>query len=289
MAALLLLEESETSSDDIIITRTTKKPRKRRKDVKNTSECVIIGSTTNKRKKRATGNNDCKISHVSHDQDVLYVRTKKPPLMRKEITSTSSCTAMTFSTATSGCTSCCCPTRNQPIVRTEPTSITSDGYRPLNPDLRLSSVTRTNDRDASLFSISSSAPYASTLDTPPWWSIPTSKDQLAPDTPTNFTMVPLDVKSSEGCLVVYPLKVDGFKVSSIKRIQCPSLWRRYIGEVRLFLEERGANANLNEKLLYHCSRTDKSVICSEGLDMRLSNQGLFGRGIYFRYSLGFVV
>ena len=42
-------------------------------------------------------------------------------------------------------------------------------------------------------------------------------------------------------------------------------------------------SDVNERFLYHTSRSEVSVICEEGLDQRLSGKGNFGNGIYFRY------
>ena len=46
--------------------------------------------------------------------------------------------------------------------------------------------------------------------------------------------------------------------------------------------DRPAGRDLNETLLYHTTSASKEVICEEGLDQRLSRQGRFGHGIYFR-------
>ena len=58
------------------------------------------------------------------------------------------------------------------------------------------------------------------------------------------------------------------------------LWERLCYEKRLMLRER---SDVNERFLYHTSKSKVSVICEEGLDQRLSGMGLFGHGIYFRY------
>ena len=135
-----------------------------------------------------------------------------------------------------------------------------------------------NDLEATLFISSSSAPLSATLNLPSWWSDSGSKSTSS----ASFSVTDLDITSREAKLIMAPLINDGFKVTVIQRIQSPSLWRRYMGEVRLFLEERGEEGFLNEKLLYHCSRAKKEIICAEGLDLRLSNEGHFGKGIYFR-------
>lgn len=305
---------STTSTEDIVITMTTNQHKKKRNEKDPIdSECIIIG--TNKRRKQNANNDDCKISRVSHDtshdRDVLYVRTNKASPMRKEKCSPTSSPPVTISPLTSSPSTslasvisssliisshCSTSVSTTPSVNRHKDKRSSMPIPVVNhlhvyspdsgriPHLSSRRSKEVNDRDASLFSISSSAPYASTLDPPPWWTTP-SGEQPLPTVPSNFTTVPLDIKSTESCLVALPLKTDGFKVSVIQQIQSPRLWRRYIGEVRLFLEERGNDANLNEKLLYHCSRTNKEILCSEGLDVRLSNQGLFGRGIYFRWKI----
>ena len=151
-------------------------------------------------------------------------------------------------------------------------------------------------REMSLFLTSSSAPLANnSSQLPPWWTNSSSNSTNSSDSSStagggctcssstaNFTLVDVDLESTEASLVTQPLLNDGFKVTLLQRVLSAGLWRRYMGEVRLFLEERGEDAYLNEKLLYHCSRANKETICSEGLDARLGNHGNFGRGIYFR-------
>lgn len=40
--------------------------------------------------------------------------------------------------------------------------------------------------------------------------------------------------------------------------------------------------DVNMQLLYHTSSAEPHLICDEGLDNRLSRNGSFGKGIYFR-------
>jgi hypothetical protein len=86
---------------------------------------------------------------------------------------------------------------------------------------------------------------------------------------------------NEAIVIIFPLNGCNFNVIKLERIECPNLWRRYMSEVKLLAQSRGDGFDMNEKILYHCSRAPKDKICSEGLDTRLSNNGLFGRGIYF--------
>lgn len=126
---------------------------------------------------------------------------------------------------------------------------------------------------ATKFITSSSVFLSNSSDPPSWWS---ECDSSKP-----YTLIDLNFETSEARIVYSPVAACGFNVTKIQRIQSHNLWRRYMGEVRLLIEERGEGYQLDERLLYHCSQADKSVICSEGLDVRLSRNGNFGRGIYF--------
>jgi len=72
-------------------------------------------------------------------------------------------------------------------------------------------------------------------------------------------------------------------VYSIKRIQNLHFLKRYNLEKKLILDTRGSRFNLNEQRLFHTSAANPDDICEQGLDLRLSNGGSFGNGIYFRY------
>ena len=132
------------------------------------------------------------------------------------------------------------------------------------------------------FMTSSSAAFAlSSEDLPSWWSpcILCSEESFKKK-PYHLIDIPLE--DNEARVVKFPLECTGYHVIKVERIQCPNLWRRYIAEVKLLIQSRGEGFQLNEQVLYHCSRADKSIICTEGLDVRLSHDGNFGRGIYFR-------
>ena len=137
-------------------------------------------------------------------------------------------------------------------------------------------IHESSDCPATKFITSSSVFLSNSSDPPSWWS------ECSFSKP--YTLIDLNFETSEARIVYSPVAACGFHVTKIQRIQSHNLWRRYMGEVRLLIEERGEGYQLDERLLYHCSQADKSVICSEGLDVRLSRNGSFGRGIYFRYS-----
>lgn len=94
-----------------------------------------------------------------------------------------------------------------------------------------------------------------------------------------YHVIDVDQGSSEWDVVSRPLTNVNFVVVNVKRIQNESLWQRLCYEKQLMLRER---IDVNMQLLYHTSRANTSVICEEGLDVRLSRNGLFGNGIYFR-------
>jgi len=72
-------------------------------------------------------------------------------------------------------------------------------------------------------------------------------------------------------------------IYSVKRIQNLHFLKRYNLEKKLIMDTRGSGFNLNEQRLFHTSSANPDDICEQGLDLRLSNGGSFGNGIYFRY------
>lgn len=104
-----------------------------------------------------------------------------------------------------------------------------------------------------------------------------------PNCPLNmkrkYHLIDVAYDCAEWGVVSAPLTRDGFTVSRIQRVQNESLWQRLCYEKQLMLRDR---QDVNEQLLYHTSRSAISIICEEGLDVRLSRNGCFGSGIYFR-------
>jgi hypothetical protein len=104
-----------------------------------------------------------------------------------------------------------------------------------------------------------------------------------PNCPSEVTrkyhLIDVERSSPEWNVVSQPLFNSGFCVEQVQRIQNETLWQRLCFEKQLMLRDR---PSCNEKFLYHTSRANVAVICEEGLDPRLSRNGLFGSGIYFR-------
>ena len=123
----------------------------------------------------------------------------------------------------------------------------------------------------------STAGYVSGLERMPtcWTPCP----NCHPTEQRRYHVIEVAQGSSEWNVVTDQLTRAHFIVVKVKRIQNDSLWQRLCYEKQLMLRERD---DVNMQLLYHTTRADTSVICEEGLDLRLSRNGLFGNGIYFR-------
>ena len=100
-----------------------------------------------------------------------------------------------------------------------------------------------------------------------------------PDATRKYHLINVEQGSPEWDVVSKPLVEAGFSVIQLQRIQNETLWQRLCFEKQLMLRDR---PSYNQKFLYHTSKAEVSVICEEGLDPRLSRNGLFGSGIYFR-------
>lgn len=100
-----------------------------------------------------------------------------------------------------------------------------------------------------------------------------------PNKKRKYHLIDVAYNCPEWSVVSKPLTQAGFTVNRVLRVQNESLWQRLCYEKQLMLRDR---QDVNEQLLYHTSRSAISIICEEGLDLRLSRNGMFGSGIYFR-------
>lgn len=100
-----------------------------------------------------------------------------------------------------------------------------------------------------------------------------------PSKQTKYHLIDVAYNCAEWSVVSDPLIKLGFTVTRVQRIQNETLWQRLCFEKQLMLRD---HHEVNEQFLYHTSRCAIATICEEGLDMRLSMNGNFGRGIYFR-------
>ena len=108
----------------------------------------------------------------------------------------------------------------------------------------------------------------------------TTCPKCLPTDKRRYHLIDVAPGSSEWQVVSESLTNANFIVHKVQRVQNESLWQRLMFEKNLMLRERD---DVNMQLLYHTTRAKASVICEEGLDLRLSRNGRFGNGIYFRY------
>ena len=76
--------------------------------------------------------------------------------------------------------------------------------------------------------------------------------------------------------------MSNVKIIEIRRIQNKVLWEKYMQDKKRICEKNKGSAN--EKELFHGSRSTKAediVSCEDGLDMRWSAEGMWGRANYF--------
>ena len=76
--------------------------------------------------------------------------------------------------------------------------------------------------------------------------------------------------------------MSGYKITSIKRVQNQLLWKKYQLQKETVEKKNGGEAN--EKLLFHGSRkvsAEDIVDSDNGLDMRVSSKGMWGKANYF--------
>ena len=114
---------------------------------------------------------------------------------------------------------------------------------------------------------------------PDWWT-------PCPNCPSNssckYHLIDISRSSSEWQQVTSPFRDAGFTPHRLQRVQNMKLYQRLEFEKRSMKMDREDGYQVNETLLFHTTSAAVSVICSEGLDQRLSRKGRFGSGVYFR-------
>lgn len=111
---------------------------------------------------------------------------------------------------------------------------------------------------------------------PNWWSpCPTNSS-------CKYHLIEISRGSSEWEQVTTPFRDAGFTPQRLQRVQNIQLYQRLQFEKQTMQMDREDGYQVNERLLFHTTAAAVSVICSEGLDQRLSRRGRFGSGVYFR-------
>ena len=163
------------------------------------------------------------------------------------------------------------PIRDPVFSSVDSTSVSTAQHK----DSPLSSSNETT-HDINTVSTSSKKQDQNPQRTPTCW---TNCPSCPPNQKRKYHLIDVAYNSAEWFVVSSPLVNAGFSVNRVQRIQNESLWQRLCYEKQLMLRER---QDVNEQLLYHTSRSTVAIICEEGLDLRLSMNGSFGCGIYFR-------
>ncbi|XP_057308680.1 uncharacterized protein LOC130646998 [Hydractinia symbiolongicarpus] len=76
---------------------------------------------------------------------------------------------------------------------------------------------------------------------------------------------------------------NAITVTKVERVQNRWLWRKYCLQKKLMIEKNGEN-NVNEKLLFHGTRSNHPVLIWKGensFDLRHCHSGNWGKGAYF--------
>lgn len=96
-----------------------------------------------------------------------------------------------------------------------------------------------------------------------------------------YDIVTLNRGEKEYDYICDEMKSVGIQITKIERLENIHLLDRFKSETEHIKKHRQLGFNMNIKYLYHGTKVDKSRICEEGLDQRLSRMGFFGKGIYF--------
>lgn len=119
-----------------------------------------------------------------------------------------------------------------------------------------------------------------TLQTPPSLSEP----EIDAGDDKHHTLTVLNNSDERFKEIAIDFNNAGMNVTQVEMLANKHLWKRYATEREMILEQRkksDPDFKLNERYLYHGTTMKKSYICDEGLDSRMSNEGCFGKGIYF--------
>ena len=117
------------------------------------------------------------------------------------------------------------------------------------------------------------------VELPKWW---TPCPNCPSDANRKYHLIDIPQGVNEWLSVTDPLTNAEFTVLRLQRVQNVQLYQRLQFEKRSMDLGKEEGYSVNEKLLFHTSSAAVSVICSEGLDQRLSRKGRFGSGVYFR-------
>lgn len=114
---------------------------------------------------------------------------------------------------------------------------------------------------------------------PNWWS---PCPNCPADSSRRYHLIEITRGDSEWLQITAAFGDVGFTARRLQRVQNIKLYQRLEFEKQSMQIDKEDGYQINETLLFHTTSAAVNVICSEGLDQRLSRRGRFGSGVYFR-------
>ncbi|XP_061186073.1 uncharacterized protein LOC133194115 [Saccostrea echinata] len=111
--------------------------------------------------------------------------------------------------------------------------------------------------------------------------LPQNWSRESPLSHSMFRLIPLCVGNEECDQIYREMEWAGLDVVQVERLQNLDSLEKFKAEMKHMARRRNSDDDLNVRYLYHGTSVDKTCICEEGLDQRLSRMGYFGKGIYF--------
>lgn len=111
--------------------------------------------------------------------------------------------------------------------------------------------------------------------------LPINWNRDEPMSHSMFRLIPLSRGESECDQINHDMEEVGLDVVKVERLQNLDSLEKFQSEIRHMSKRKDPGEDLNICYLYHGTSVDKTCICEEGLDQRLSRMGYFGKGIYF--------
>lgn len=111
--------------------------------------------------------------------------------------------------------------------------------------------------------------------------LPVNWNRDEPMSHSMFRLIPLSRGGPECDQIYCDMEEVGLDVVKVERLQNLDSLEKFQSEIRHMSKRRDPGEDLNIRYLYHGTSVEKTCICEEGLDQRLSRMGYFGKGIYF--------
>lgn len=111
--------------------------------------------------------------------------------------------------------------------------------------------------------------------------LPVNWNRDEPMSHSMFRLILLSRGDPECDRIYCDMEKVGLHVVKVERLQNLDSLEKFKSETRHMSKRKDPGEDLNIRYLYHGTSVNKTCICEEGLDQRLSRMGFFGKGIYF--------